>query len=107
MDWVLVIPMMALSIPIVAIITSHQRELAKIKTQKSAQVPANVEAELQALRSEVAALRDTTTRFDMSFDAAITQLENRVDRVETRQTGGAAYQSASVEAEPLTVGRGR
>ena len=46
-----------------------------------------MEAELTALRNEVASLRDTTTRFDMSFDAAITRLEDRVDRVEVKQTG--------------------
>lgn len=100
------IPILALSIPIVAIVTSHQRELAKIKAQKSAQVPANVEAELQALRNEVAALRDTTTRFDMSFDAAITQLENRVDRVETRQTGAVYAPSNAHDGANVVVGQG-
>ena len=83
----LLIPLFALSIPIFAIVTKHLQKIAEIKARTGGNVPANVEAELTALRNEVAALRDTTTRFDMSFDAAITRLEDRMETVETKQTG--------------------
>lgn len=83
----LMIPIIAVFIPIVAIVTSHQRKLAEINAQRGVTLPANIKTELEALRNEVAMLRDTTTRFDMSFDAAITRLEDRVDHVETRQSG--------------------
>jgi hypothetical protein len=55
---------------------------------------------IEELRKEVAELRDTTTRFDMSFDAAITHLEQRMDRLEhgTTTTG---------EAQVLTLNQGR
>lgn len=39
---------------------------------------------LQQLRGEVQELRDTTTKFDMSFDAALTRLESRVDEIDER-----------------------
>lgn len=39
-------------------------------------------AELRALRQEVERLRDTTTKFDVAFDNALTRLEERVDNVE-------------------------
>ena len=57
---------------------------------------------LQDLRREVAELRETTTRFDMSFDAAMTSLENRVERVEQNQY---ATRTTTIE-EPLTMRRG-
>jgi hypothetical protein len=34
------------------------------------------------LRREMAMLRDTTTKFDMSFDAALARVENRLDVIE-------------------------
>ena len=102
----LMIPIIGVSIPIVAIVTSHQRKLAEIKAQRTVNVPANVQSEMEALRNEVAALRDTTTRFDLSFDAAITRLEDRVDRVETRQTGVVGVPSGLPDGATVTLGQG-
>lgn len=61
--------------------------------------------EVAALRREVAALRETTTKFDMSFDAAISRLEGRVDRLEEPAPRGVAP-SVPDEAEAI-VRRGR
>ncbi len=47
---------------------------------------------LRELRQEVQALRDTTTKFDMTFDAALDRLEARVERVETRTAAVGADQ---------------
>ena len=38
--------------------------------------------ELKALRTEVAALRDTSTQFDLSLEHAVQRLEERVSRNE-------------------------
>ncbi len=38
--------------------------------------------EVQALRRELTQLRETTTRFDMSFDATLDRLERRMENVE-------------------------
>jgi uncharacterized coiled-coil DUF342 family protein len=58
---------------------------------------------LQELRREVSELRETSTRFDMSFDAAVTSLEQRVERVEATQYN---TRSTSTAEEPLTLRRG-
>ena len=71
-------------IPLMAIWASHREKMARILAEQGTKLPPNVVAELQALRGEVATLRETTTRFDMSFDAALTRLEERVDHVEVQ-----------------------
>jgi hypothetical protein len=82
----IIVPCAVFAIPIVAIVTSHQRKLAEIKARMGIGTDNTalneIKTELGALRQEVASLRDTTTTFDMSFDAAISRLEQRVDRVE-------------------------
>lgn len=105
----LLIPILALMIPIVAIVTDHQRKLAEIKMRTGTKVTPQVEAELSALRREVAELRDTATNYDMSFDAALTRLEQRVDRVEQRPVPSAYssrdYTQADGATATQTVGR--
>jgi hypothetical protein len=44
----------------------------------------DVTRQLDALRAEVAALRDTSTQFDMSLEHNVERLEERVGRVETK-----------------------
>ncbi|GAB4462666.1 MAG: hypothetical protein OHK0029_29910 [Armatimonadaceae bacterium] len=83
----LMIPIMALSIPIVAILagtlTKHQKDMAEIKARMgNSDINSEIHKELKELRKEVAELRDTTTKFDLSFDAAISQLEQRVEHIE-------------------------
>lgn len=56
--------------------------------------------EIQALRREVTALRETTTKFDMAFDAAIDRLEDRVGSLEQgRQSRTYGDAVAGEEAE--------
>ena len=51
-------------------------EMAKSEAQKR---PDNQTlSAVEALRQEVAGLRDTTTRYDMSFDTALQRLESRI-----------------------------
>ena len=42
-------------------------------------------AAVEALRKEVASLRDTTTRYDISFDTALQRLESRTTHLELGQ----------------------
>ena len=105
----LLIPLSGIATGALAIFLSHQRGLAKIKAQSQNNVSDSVRAELDELRRQMADLRDTTTKFDISFDAAISRLENRVDRVEAGQTAEPArtYGTANPsEANTLTQGRG-
>ena len=72
-------------IPLMAIWTSHVRKMAEIKSRgddgKGASALRN---EVAALRAEVESLRDTTTKFDLSFDSQLTQLETRMERAESK-----------------------
>lgn len=43
--------------------------------------------ELKALRRQMQEMQNTCHQFDMSFDAALTRLEERVSRVETKVAG--------------------
>ena len=56
---------------------------------------------VEDLRREVAALRETSTTFDMSFDAAITRLEERVERTES----GQAPRVTTAHLPPTTLRR--
>jgi hypothetical protein len=40
--------------------------------------------ELKALKRQIAEMQSTGHQFDLSFDAALGRLENRVDRLETK-----------------------
>lgn len=99
----LLIPIAALMIPITAIVTSHFRHLAEIKARTASGLSEEVRAELNEIKSQIISLRDTTTKFDMTFDAALSRLEERVDRVEERQT--TVGSAASGTAATVSVGR--
>ncbi len=85
----LCIPLAGIGTGALAVYLSHVRKIAEIKAQSGnvenvarQNVSNDVYAELRALREEVAKLRDTSTKFDLSFDAGLTRLEDRVARVE-------------------------
>ena len=78
------IPGIIFAIPIVAIITSHQRKMAEMKMQMGGKADSSVIEELKALKQQMAELRDTTTRYDISFDAALQRIESRVGHLESK-----------------------
>jgi|GEM_PF-805787 hypothetical protein len=92
-------------IPITAMLTYHQRKLAEIKARISNTGSEEVRQELKAIREEVAQLRDTSTKFDMSFDAAITRLEQRMDKNDEilHQVAPQTYQRMTENTEDVTV----
>jgi hypothetical protein len=69
--------------PIIALFLNHQRKMAEINGGggKNGQM---VLSELQEMKRQIAELRDTTTRYDMSFDTALQRIESRVGTVEQR-----------------------
>lgn len=103
----ILVPLGVFSIPIVAIITSHQQKMAEIKARIANGLSEEVRAELNEIKTQIATLRDTTTRFDMTFDAALTRLEERMDHVEQQRpvTSSTAVSSSSSEAT-VTARRG-
>jgi hypothetical protein len=62
------------------LIVRHRERMAAMRNRQEG-APGLIE-EVSALRRDVAALRDTTTRFDMSFDAALHRVEQRLDTLE-------------------------
>ena len=106
----LLIPIVALCIPISAVVTSHLRKMAEIKARVAGGLSREVREELNEIKSQLANLRDTTTKFDMTFDAALSRIEERVDRMEDRQGTSAAASANSTAAaapagETLLVGQ--
>jgi uncharacterized protein HemX len=82
----------AVLIPILAVIgifilpvwTAHQRKMMELKLQAGQKADDNLLQELQSLKAQITDLRDTTTRYDMSFDSALQRIESRVGHLETR-----------------------
>ena len=81
------------SIPIVAIVTSHRRQMLEMKMRMQIQGDESLRATVEQLRTEVRSLRDTTTQYDMSFDTALQRIERRVDTLENH--------AITVKAEPV------
>ncbi|MBC8138891.1 MAG: hypothetical protein H8F28_23695 [Fibrella sp.] len=112
----LMIPLSAIGTGALAIYLAHVRKLAEIKartgvvenrnTANNGNVSGDVRAELQALREEVAKLRDTSTKFDLSFDAGLTRLEDRVARVE-EQNHAARSTPVSADEPAVLMARSR
>jgi len=69
-------------LPIIAILTSHRRKVLEIR--QSGVHNDSIRSTVDSLREELSELRDTATRFDMSFDTALQRLESRIERIEQR-----------------------
>jgi hypothetical protein len=80
----LVAVVLIFGMPFVGIITAHHRKLMEMKLKLGAQSQGAYSKELQDLKRAVDELRDTTTRYDISFDAALQRIESRVGHLEGR-----------------------
>ena len=69
---------------ITALTVIGTRAWQKVEALKYQQVQGKSElaSTVETLKREVAALRDTTTRYDMAFDTALERLESRIAQVE-------------------------
>ena len=92
-ELVFLIPIMALSIPIVAIIANYKHKAKELEMKGGGSGGANLANELREMKAQIAELRDTTTRYDMSFDSALQRIESRVGNLETRVTNVESGQS--------------
>jgi len=75
---------MVLAIPFYAIWAYNRRKMEEIRARQRVDISAETRAAIEALRQEMAELRDTTTRYDVSFDTALQRLEGRMANVEQR-----------------------
>lgn len=78
---------------IVRMILAHREKLIALRYRQEG-APGLVE-EMTALRHEMSQLRETTGKFDMSFDTALDRLEERVVQLE------AARRAAPDQTTPL------
>lgn len=96
----LFIPILAVllifGIPIIAILTSHMRNMAQMKLDAQQKGDARLLAEIEQLRKEFASLRDTATQYDLSFDTALQRVEGRLGSIESRV--GALEQGENLSA---------
>jgi hypothetical protein len=76
--------MLLFGLPIIAIVTSHQRKMMEMKLRLGDQRQSAPSSELQDLRRAIDELRDTTTRYDISFDAALQRMDSRMNNVEQK-----------------------
>lgn len=101
----------AVSIPIVAIVMGVGSDMVKrilqsqerrmeMKLRLQQGKTNESQAEMDALRREIAALRDTSTQFDVSLSSSVERLEQRMGRVETKQAA-----SSALPDEAQTLGR--
>ncbi len=77
---------MSFSMLITWITYGHQRKMAELKLKLQAGAGNSTSEELRALKKQVEELRDTTTRYDMSFDTALQRIESRVTQIEQSKT---------------------
>src|SRR5258706_503273 len=78
----LIATILILSIPLFALWSHHRRKVLEIQLQVRGQGEGGVRAELDSLRQEMRALRDTSMQYDLSFDTALQQMERRVNKIE-------------------------
>ena len=77
-------------------------KLAREQNQKSGGGDASVLASVEALRAEVASLRDTSTQFDMALEQNVQHIADRVGRIETRNSALSYTEEKPVQK----IGRG-
>ena len=71
---------------IIAIVSmKHKQRIEELKVIRGQGAGGNVESEMRKLQEQIHDLRDTTTRYDMSFDAALQRLESRMGHLEAQQ----------------------
>lgn len=99
---VLMIPLSAIVLGIgsgivqIVLKSSERRMELRLKAQKGQS--GDVTRQLEALRAEIAALRDTTTQYDMTNDQIVQRLEERLSRIEIKS---AAQSARPASEEPL------
>ena len=76
--------LMVFGIPITVILTSHIRKMEEIRSKGGKGGDESVARAIHELKEQFNELRDTTTKYDMSFDAALQRIENRVNHLEGR-----------------------
>jgi hypothetical protein len=81
-----------------ALWSRHERRMTELRLTHQHQGDANLRATVEALQQEVRALRETSTQYDLSFDAALQRMESRVEGLERRIPEGEVSPAANLRA---------
>lgn len=101
--WVL-IPIVAISGGIIKSILASQEKRLKMRLKMQQGENDEFKKQIADLRAEIAALRDTSTQFDLSLDNSVQRLESRVGHLETK-AAGPSVQPAAEESHYQRLGR--
>ena len=72
-------------LPGMSIWTSHKRKMLELQLRlRGGENDGNIRAELNAMREEMRALRDTSMQYDISFDTALQNMDRRIGGLEQR-----------------------
>ena len=71
-----------LFIPITAMVLKHRKEMLQMELERRRLSNQEVLAQIEALRNELTQLRDTSTQYDMSLQATLETLQERVRTLE-------------------------
>lgn len=83
-----------------SVLKSQERRL-EMRLQAQQSQNEDVTRQLGTLRAEIAALRDTSTQFDMSVEHSVQRLEERLSRIEAKRTPSFSTASEVEETQPL------
>ncbi len=72
----------AVIIPVTAMLLKHRKEMIRLEIERRAMDKQELLAQLDALRREIAELRRTSTEYDMSLQANLENLQERVRALE-------------------------
>ena len=89
-----------------SILKSQERRIElRLKAQKGQN--GDIAKQLEAMRAEIAALRDTTTQYDLTNDQIVQRLEERLSRIEIKTTTAPArsYLEQPLEEPRQRIGR--
>jgi sensor histidine kinase regulating citrate/malate metabolism len=71
-----------LFVPITAMVLKHRKEMLEMELERRRLSNQEIVAQIEALRQELAQLRDTSTQYDMSLQANLEILQERVRMLE-------------------------
>ncbi len=71
-----------LLIPITAMVIKHRKEMMEMELEKRRLSNQEVVKQVEALHAEIALLRETATQYDMSLQANLENLQERVRSLE-------------------------
>lgn len=72
----------AMFIPITAMVLKHRKEMLQMELEKQRLSNQEVARQIEALRAELAQLRETSTQYDLSLQANLENLHERVRYLE-------------------------